>query len=252
MDLPSDFPDESYPGFMAPIVVKSHLTSRVASGLAKFGLIPAWAKDGKIARHTYNARSETAAEKPSYRTAWRHRQYGLVLVDNFYEPSYESGRAVRWKIELASGDPFGIACLWDRWTDPASGELMVSFSMLTVNADEHPVMRQFHKSGDEKRMAAVATFLPCYLITIVSAPHFKKWGKNPSVIAFVDGITAAAIGAIAGSVVVIAQRSISDIPTALLAVGATALLWKFKKIHEPVLVIGAALIGLAVYPLLSH
>ena len=101
-------------------------------------------------------------------------------------------------------------------------------------------------------MAAVATFLPCYLITIVSAPHFKKWGKNPSVIAFVDGITAAAIGAIAGSVVVIAQRSVSDIPTALLAVGATALLWKFKKIPEPVLVIGAALIGLAVYPLVGH
>ena len=101
-------------------------------------------------------------------------------------------------------------------------------------------------------MAAVATFLPCYLITIVSAPHFKKWGKNPSVIAFVDGITAAAIGAIAGSVVVIAQRSVSDIPTALLAVGATALLWKFKKIPEPLLVIGAALIGLAIYPLVSH
>ena len=101
-------------------------------------------------------------------------------------------------------------------------------------------------------MAAVATFLPCYLITIVSAPHFKKWGKNPSVIAFVDGITAAAIGAIAGSVVVIAQRSISDIPTAMLALGATALLWKFKKIPEPVLVIGAALIGLAIYPLVSH
>ncbi len=101
-------------------------------------------------------------------------------------------------------------------------------------------------------MAAAATFLPCYLITIVAAPHFKKWGKNPSVIAFVDGITAAAIGAIAGSVVVIAQRSISDIPTALLAIGATSLLWKFKKIPEPVLVIGAALIGLAIYPLVSH
>jgi putative SOS response-associated peptidase YedK len=42
-----------------------------------------------------------------------------VLVDNFYEPSYESGKAERWPIELASGDPFGIACLWDRWTDPA-------------------------------------------------------------------------------------------------------------------------------------
>ena len=97
----------------------------------------------------------TVAEKPNYRKAWRHRHYGLVLVDNFYEPSYESGKAVRWKIELTSGDPFGIACLWDRWTDPASGELVVSFSMITVNADEHPVMRQFHKPGDEKRTPVI-------------------------------------------------------------------------------------------------
>ena len=91
--------------------------------------------------------------------------------------------------------------------------------------------------------------MPCYLVTIIAAPHFKKWGKNLSVIAFVDGITAAAIGAIAGSVVVIAQRSITDVPTAILAVGTTALLWKFKKIPEPFVVIGAALIGVALYPL---
>ncbi len=155
VELPAGFPAESYPGFAAPVVVKSHQTGRVACGLARFGLIPSWAKDDKISRHTYNARSETVAEKPSYRAAWRNRQYGLVLVDNFYEPSYESGRAVRWKIEMSSGDPFGIACLWDRWTDPASGELVVSFSMLTVNADEHPVMCQFHKPGDEKRTPVI-------------------------------------------------------------------------------------------------
>ena len=153
--LPAEYPLESYPGFPAPIVVKSHQTARVACGLARFGLIPAWAKDDKIARHTYNARSETAAHKPSYRTAWRQRQYALVLVDNFYEPSYESGKAVRWKIELTSREPFGIACLWDRWTNPDSGELVVSFSMLTVNADEHPVMRQFHKPADEKRTPVI-------------------------------------------------------------------------------------------------
>ena len=62
---------------------------------------------------------------------------------------------MRWKIELASGDPFGIACLWERWTDPASGELVVSFAMLTVNADEHPVMKQFHKPQDEKRTPVI-------------------------------------------------------------------------------------------------
>jgi putative SOS response-associated peptidase YedK len=64
---------------------------------------------------------------------------------------------VRWKIELASGDSFGIACLWDRWTDPASGEFVVSFSMLTVNAENHPVMSQFHKAGDEKRTPVIVS-----------------------------------------------------------------------------------------------
>ncbi len=155
VDLPAGYAAETYPGFAAPIIVQSHQTGRLACGFAKFGLIPAWAKDDKISRHTYNARSETVAEKPSYRKAWRQRQYGLALVENFYEPSYESGRAVRWKIGLASGDPFGIACLWDRWTDPTSGELVVSFSMLTVNADAHPVMKQFHKQGDEKRTPVI-------------------------------------------------------------------------------------------------
>lgn len=155
VDLPADYPAESYPGFAAPLVVQSHRTARVACGLARFGLIPAWAQDEKIARHTYNARSETAAEKPSYRTPWKLRQWGLVLVDNFYEPSYATGKAVRWKIELASGEPFGIACLWDRWAHPATGEGVVSFSMLTVNADAHPVMRQFHKPGDEKRTPVI-------------------------------------------------------------------------------------------------
>ena len=58
---------------------------------------------------------------------------------------------------MTSRAPFGIACLWDRWTDPASGELVVSFSMLTMNADEHPVMRQFHKPGDEKRTPVIIT-----------------------------------------------------------------------------------------------
>ncbi|WP_457825757.1 chromate transporter, partial [Staphylococcus aureus] len=77
---------------------------------------------------------------------------------------------------------------------------------------------------------ALATFIPCYLFTILPAPYFKKYGKLPGVIAFVDGITAAAIGAITGSVIVIAKRSIIDIPTALIALITIALLWRFKKL----------------------
>lgn len=98
-------------------------------------------------------------------------------------------------------------------------------------------------------VAALATFLPCYLFTIIPAPYFKKYGKLPGILAFVDGVTAAAIGAIVGAVIVIARRTIVDVPTLLLAVSAMLLLLRFKKLSEPMIVTGAALIGLAVYPL---
>ncbi|MGZ5178845.1 MAG: chromate transporter [Ramlibacter sp.] len=99
-------------------------------------------------------------------------------------------------------------------------------------------------------VAAVATFLPCYLLTILPAPYFKRHGKRPAIVAFVDGVTAAAIGAIAGAVIVIAQRSITDWLTAALAIITAAVLWRFKKLQEPVVVVAAALIGLAAYPLM--
>lgn len=98
-------------------------------------------------------------------------------------------------------------------------------------------------------VAALATFLPCYLFTIIPAPYFKKYGKLPGILAFVEGVTAAAIGAIAGAVIVIARRTIVDVPTMLLALAAVLLLLRFKKLSEPMIVTGAALIGLAVYPL---
>ena len=98
-------------------------------------------------------------------------------------------------------------------------------------------------------VAALGTFLPCYLFTIIPAPYFKKYGKLPAIVAFVDGVTAAAVGAITGSVIVIAKRSIVDIPTALMALVTIAILWRYKKLQEPVVVVGAALIGLVLYPL---
>lgn len=98
-------------------------------------------------------------------------------------------------------------------------------------------------------MAALATFLPCYLFTIIPAPYFKKYGKLPAIVAFVDGVTAAAVGAITGSVIVIAKRSIVDVPTAVMALLTIAILWRFKKLQEPVVVVSAALLGLVLYPL---
>ena len=149
---PQGHPEEVFPGQLAPIVLRSHRQERHAAGLARFGLIPTWAKDLGQGRHTYNARSETAAAKPSFRHAWQARQYALLVVDRFYEPCYETGRAVRWSIAADNnGTPLGLACLWERWVEPETQQNVASFAMLTVNADAHPVLNRFHKPGEEKR-----------------------------------------------------------------------------------------------------
>ncbi|MFG6441209.1 chromate transporter [Roseateles sp. LKC17W] len=98
-------------------------------------------------------------------------------------------------------------------------------------------------------VAAMGTFVPCYLLTILPAPYFKKHGKKPGIVAFVDGVTAAAIGAITGAVIVIGQRSITDWVTAALALATVVALWRFKKLPEPVTVAVAAVAGLVLYPL---
>jgi chromate transporter len=95
-------------------------------------------------------------------------------------------------------------------------------------------------------IASVATFLPCYLLTILPAPYFKKYGRYPSIKAFVDGITAAVIGALAGAVIVIAIRTIKDIPTALMASLTVIALTKMKKVKEPQIILVAAVIGLII------
>jgi chromate transporter len=92
-------------------------------------------------------------------------------------------------------------------------------------------------------VASIATFLPAYLLTILPAPYFKRYGKHPGVAAFVDGVTAAAIGAISGAVAVLGQRSVTDLTTALIAAGAVLVLWKWK-LPEPLLILAATVIGL--------
>ena len=97
-------------------------------------------------------------------------------------------------------------------------------------------------------VAALATFLPCYFFTIIPAPYFKKHGKRPGIVAFVDGATAAAIGTISGAVVVLGRRSVVDVPTLLIALAALVLLWRLKKVTEPWIVVATAVIGLAIFP----
>jgi len=119
-----------------------------------FGLVPHWATDTKITRSTYNARSETVAEKPSFRDAWKRGQHCVIPADAIYEPDWRSGKAIATRIERVDGDPMGIAGLWSSWKSP-KGETVFSYTMLTINAQGHGLMRQFHKPVDEKRMVVI-------------------------------------------------------------------------------------------------
>ncbi len=93
-------------------------------------------------------------------------------------------------------------------------------------------------------MSAFATFLPCYLFTVLPAPYFKKYGKHPGIKAFIDGVTIAAIGAIAGAVIVLGQRQLNDLVSMTIALVTVLLLIQFKRLPEPVIILGAALVGL--------
>jgi len=119
-----------------------------------FGLLPAWAKDLKLARRTYNARSETAADKPSFKAAWKAARHCIIPAAAIYEPDWRSGKAIPTRIERADGGLMSIAGLWERWKKP-EGETIYSYSMLTINADDHPLMRHYHRPGDEKRMVVI-------------------------------------------------------------------------------------------------
>ncbi len=98
-------------------------------------------------------------------------------------------------------------------------------------------------------VAAIATFLPAYLLTIIPAPYFKKYGQRPDIAAFVDGVTAAATGAILGAVIVLGKRTLVDIPTSVFALAALLALWRIKKVNEPIIVALAALLGYFIFPL---
>src|SRR6266699_1566221 len=101
-------------------------------------------------------------------------------------------------------------------------------------------------------VAALGTFLPCYAFVVIAAPAFRKYGKRPAIAAAVLGVTAAATGAISGAVIILGRRTITDIPTVLLALVTLLLLWRWKKIPEPLIVLGAAVIGLVVSSALHH
>lgn len=111
----------------------------------QWNLIPWFAKEAKLKFTTCNARSEEMAAKASYKLPWARGQRCIIPAQAFFEPNWETGKHVRWRFERRDGAPWGLAGLWNTWVDKTTGEIHESYTMLTLNADAHPLMQRMHK-----------------------------------------------------------------------------------------------------------
>ena len=128
-----------------------------------FGLLPHFAKELAYGRKSYNARSETVHQLPSFRDSWERGHRCIIPAEAIIEPCYESGRAVRWCIQQPGEVPIGIAGVYRQWRGP-DGRFLWTFAMITVNADGHTVFQRMHAPGDEKRM-----------VTILEPTEYERW-----------------------------------------------------------------------------
>jgi putative SOS response-associated peptidase YedK len=126
--------------------------------VGQFGLVPPWVKSASDAKlrstKLVNARSETVSTSNNFRGAWLGAQRCIVPMMAFHQDDWRSGKAVSTRIARVDGKPMGVAGLWECWTG-AAGESIVSFCLLTVNANSHALMHRYGHAGSEKRMLAI-------------------------------------------------------------------------------------------------
>jgi putative SOS response-associated peptidase YedK len=181
----SDPPADVFPSGLAPMIRLaaddgSTPQQRIVDD-AIFRMVPDFIAQLDWARKTYNARSETVDSKASYAPAWRAGQRCIIPAKGFYEPNYETGKPVRWAFNLPGSIPMGIAGIYKPWAMP-DGREVFAMAMLTVNADDHPLMNWFHAPGDEKRMVVIldpsdySDWLAC---PVPEAKHYLKQWRGP-------------------------------------------------------------------------
>lgn len=155
-ELPFEFTKEAWPTGLAPFIRRADDGGhRLEAG--HFGLVPHFARELTYGRRTYNARSETVHQLVSFKSAWANGQRCVVPAEAIFEPCWESGKAVRWCIQQPGEVPMGIAGIWfaHPWLKGKDGEPLLSFAMLTVSGEGHPVFKRMHRPDDEKRMVVI-------------------------------------------------------------------------------------------------
>jgi putative SOS response-associated peptidase YedK len=108
----------------------------------------------RINLETMNARAEEVGSKVNYKRFWLAQQLCIVPATRVFEPNWETGLHERWAINLASGEPFGLPGMWRAWEEE-DGTITNSFTHFTLNSDEHPLLRRFHRPNEEKRGVAI-------------------------------------------------------------------------------------------------
>ncbi len=157
-----------YPTQLAPIIRRpaaresgDEAVPEFEAVMARFGLLPGFAKDLKSGTRTYNARSETAASLPSFKGAWAKGRHCIVPCEAIYEPDWRTGTHIPTRFTATEDGTLGVAGLWQPWRAP-TGEWIDTFTMLTLNADEHPLMKHMHRPDrgrpvemQDKRMVVI-------------------------------------------------------------------------------------------------
>jgi len=125
---------------------------------AQWGLVPHWVKsasDAKLrAPKLAHAKSDLASTGTAFRDAWLKGQRCIVPMQAFYEDDFRTGKAVPTRIARVDGKPMGVAGLWARWQG-SDGEVIVSYCLLTVNANNHALLQRYQQPGSEKSMPAI-------------------------------------------------------------------------------------------------
>ena len=173
--------EEVFPLGLAPFIrLADDGSGRKVCDDGLFGLLPE-SVELAFGRKTYNARSETVARLPSFRQPWAAGQRCIIPAEAFYEPNWESGRAERWIIRQPGDVPMGIAGIYRQWRAP-DGRRVFTFAMLTCNAYGHPVMKRFHRPGEEKRMVVILhpdDYGPWLSCSVAEAPRFFEQRQGP-------------------------------------------------------------------------
>ncbi|MRX07155.1 DUF159 family protein [Pseudoduganella sp. FT25W] len=193
MELGEDWREEIYRDYQAPFIVHDEQGRRVLK-LGSYGFVPqrhrpfqrltkeeqakvdlavaAGKKAPKLKRitmETMNARAEEVGSKVNYKRFWLSQQLCIVPAQKVFEPNWETGIHERWALGLAGEGPFGLPGMWRTWEEE-DGTISNAFTHFTLNADEHPLLRRFHRPNEEKRAVA-----------ILRPEHYDDWlsSKNP-------------------------------------------------------------------------